>query len=100
MSTDDFTDAVDLAIAKLRRMPEPEADSNLAWALAGSITDLSALLGILESGLVGPRLREAKEQAQRSLTALIFSADGGDTQKIIDELKQAFIDADCPLEKW
>jgi hypothetical protein len=60
--------------------------------------DLSAVLGILESGMVGPRLRAAKEQARLSLTALIFSADGGDAQKIIDELKQAFIDADCPLE--
>lgn len=100
MSADLFSDAVDLAIAKLRRIPEPEAESNMAWALADSITDLSAVLGILESGMVGTKLHAAKARARVSLTALIFSADGADAQKIIGELKQAFIDADCPLENW
>jgi hypothetical protein len=69
-------------------------------ALANSIADFTAVLGILESGMTGVSLRAAKAQARLSLTTLILSANGDDADGASDELKQVLVDANCPLKDW
>jgi hypothetical protein len=99
MEQHSLADAIDSAMCKLRAIPSPSEESPMAVPLVESLSDLSSVLALAESGGSMLALERAKKRARTSLTMLILTAEKSAFAKV-DELKTALADADSALTNW
>lgn len=99
MDTPNFADAIDLAITKLRSIPDPGEGSPMSAALIESREALTTVLGLVESGGTVSAIDRARKAARGSMATLVLTAENTAFGKI-DEVKAVFSDAESALTNW